>query len=256
MFFQIETTTICNAACAFCVHKTTKREQTHMQQFIFEKTIEDINRVYPLYGITLTGLGETLLDPDILYRIKYIRALFGNNVPVSIFTNGTNLEKYLDELIGLDVDITLSVNGINSEKRKSTMGIDPLNGTDIQDILKKYNKIKVSVVVDWGMVEHGDREIFQQQYGDKLFMHFAGNWAGKLFNIKFKPVKSCCRPFQVLHILVDGRVALCCFDSDGEVILGNNVLEALQGSELRNVQTMMEAGKRYELPLCKNCTTI
>ncbi len=256
MFVQIETTTVCNAACVFCVHKDMKRERTHMQQSVFEKTIKDAARIYPLEGITLTGLGETLLDPEILNRINFAKAIVGD-IPISIFTNGTNLEKYLDDLLASNVNITLSLNGVNSEKAKAVMGINVFNDGNLSRIVKKAkDKLTISVVVDWGLIEHGDREVFTEAFGKSVFMHFAGNWAGKLFDIKFKPTKVCCRPFSVLHVLVDGRVALCCFDADGEIILGDNLLDALRSKKLAYVKKMMEDGKRYELPLCGNCTTI
>ncbi len=257
MFFQIETTTVCNAACAFCVHKNMKRAKMHMQPDVFEKTVAEIARVSPIDGVTLTGLGETLLDPEIIERIKVIHYVLGRKTPVNIFTNGTNLLKYLDELLYLNVGIVLSLNNLDPEKRKSVMGINPFENGDLEEVLEKAGKyLTISGIVDWGLMEHGEKEIMKETLKERLFLHFVGNWAGKLFDLKFRPVNCCARPFNIVHVLVDGRVALCCFDSEGQVILGNNVIEALQGEKLAYYQEMLETGRRSQLELCRNCTTV
>lgn len=258
MFVQIETTTVCNASCAFCVHKDMRRTRMHMDNDVFEKTILDCLRIVPLERICLTGLGETLLDPEILDRIKLIR-YYLKDIPIDLFTNGTNLNKYLDDLIFLKVDsIILSLNAINSEKRKAIMGIDGIFN-DLDNIVNKCKNninLKLSTIVDLGLMECGDVEELKLKYGDIIFAHLAGNWTGKIFDIKFKPIKSCTRVWFIRHVLVDGRVALCCFDSEGDVILGNNLIEALSGDKLKYYQKMMENKKRYELRLCGRCSTI
>lgn len=229
----------------------------HMQPSVFEKTIKDIARVEPLEGIILTGLGETLLDPNILERIKLVRYVLGDKIPITIYTNGTNLKKYLDELMFLDVTIMLSMNSMDSSRRKSVMGIDPFNNGDLEDILKRSNnKFTVSSIVDWGLMDVCDKDLLKEKLGDKLFLHLAGNWAGKLYDLKIVPVSPCARIFGMMFVLVDGRVSLCCLDSEGSVILGNNVIEALQGSLLAHYQEMHETGRRSQLELCRNCTTI
>lgn len=257
MIVQIETTTVCNAACVFCVHKTIKREKTHMQQSVFEETILDCTKIFPLERICLTGFGETLLDPEILNRIKLVK-YYLKDVSIDLFTNGTNLSKYIDDLIFLKVDsIVLSLNAVNSEKRKAIMGIDEIFN-DLDDIIHKCkNKINLtlSVIVDLGLMECGDAEELKYKYGNMMFPHLASNWAGKLFDMKIKPIKPCMRVWTIMHVLVDGRVALCCLDSEGEVILGNNLIEALSGDKLKYYKKMMQYGKRFELPLCGNCST-
>ena len=248
MNIQIETTTVCNAACAFCVHKTMKRSKMHMQQSVFEKTISDVKRIEPLEGVCLTGLGETLLDPLIIERLEIVRKELGN-VPLTIFTNGTNLDKYLPDLLRLEVNnIMISANALKI-----------YNGVWL-DAVKKSNektKITVSLIVDWGMMDMCDVEEMKKAYPpENFFLHLVGNWTGKIFDLKFKPTRACHRPFNFAHVLVDGRVALCCFDSEGDVILGNDLIEALAGDKLKFYQEMMASGKRFELPLCGNCSTI
>lgn len=256
MIFQIETTTVCNAACVFCVHKTMKRAKMHMQPSIFEKTITDIARVSPLEGIILTGLGETLLDPDILDRIKLVRCVL-KDIPITIYTNGTNLKKYLDELMFLDVSVMLSMNSLDHGRRKSVMGIDPFSNGDFEDILERSNdKFTISSIVDWGLMDTCDKDMLKEKIGKKLFLHLAGNWAGKLYDLKIVPISPCGRMFGMMFVLVDGRVSLCCLDSEGDVILGNNIIEALQGSMFAHYQEMHQSGRRSQLELCRNCTTI
>lgn len=258
MFVQIETTTICNAACVFCVHRNMKREKTHMQPSIFEKTIKDATRISPLERICLTGLGETLLDPEILDRIKLIR-YYLKDIPIDLYTNGTNLSKYIDDLISLKVDsIILSLNAVNSEKRKSIMGMDGIFDKldSIVDRCKNKINLSLSTIVDLGLMECGDVEELKSKYGRLIFAHLGGNWCGKIFDIKHKPVNLCNRIWSLFHVLVDGRVSLCCFDSEGDVILGNDLIEAFESPKLDYYKKMMKSGKRYELELCKDCSMI
>ena len=225
-----------------------KRTKMHMQPSVFYKTIMDAKRIEPLDTVCLTGLGETLLDPDILDRIKFVKHEL-NEVPITIFTNGTNLEKYLPDLLKLEVNnIMISINALKM-----------FNGIYL-DLVKQSNektKITISVIVDWGLIDMYDVEKTKETYPrDNLFLHLVGNWTGKLFDLKYRPVRACPRVFDFAHVLVDGRVALCCFDSEGDVILGDNLIDALTGDKLKYYQQMMTDGKRYELPLCGNCTTI
>src|SRR3972149_4369448 len=260
MIVQIENTNICNAKCYFCGHKYMKRPQVVMAQDIFEKIINECKGINNIEGVFLTGLGEPLLDPNIVDRVKLIKKTL--RVPVTIYTNGTNIDKYLNDLLGAGLDLLyISLNACTKEKRKEIMGID--NFEQIDKLIRNWNhnkcKIFISSIPDWGLMEVGDCEKMFEMYGkfvDEVYYHYAANWAGKIFDLKFIPQNACPRPFSMIHVLNDGRVALCCLDIDGEVILGNNILEAINSEKLKFYRQKMIEGKRSELELCKNCTTV
>ena len=238
-----------------------KRPQKTMEQNIFEDIINQCMSIKNnLEGIYLTGLGEPLLDLYVVERVKLIKKKL--NLPVTIYTNGTNLDKYLDKLLNIGLDVLyISLNAVNAQKRKEIMGIDGFDYLD--NLIKNWNnkkcKLFISAVPDWGLMERSDcEELFENyRYGaDEIYFHYAANWAGKVFDLKFYPQKVCPRPFQMIHVLNDGRIALCCLDLDGEVILGNNIYEALHSEKLNFYRQKMLDGKRSELELCKNCTTV
>ena len=259
MIVQIENTNICNARCVFCGHKYMKRPQKIMEQSIFEKVINECKEIN-IEGVFLTGLGEPLLDPNIVDRVKFIKKKL--KIPVTIYTNGTNLNKYLDDLLNVGLDMLyISLNAVNKEKREQIMGIDNFDYLD--KLIRNWNhnkcKIVISSVSDWGLMEVGDCKMMYEMYGkmvDEIYYHYAANWAGKIFDLKFIPKNACPRPFTMIHILNDGRVALCCLDMDGEIILGNSILEAMNSEKLKFYRQKMIEGKRSELELCKNCSTV
>lgn len=63
-----------------------------------------------------------------------------------------------------------------------------------------------------------------------------------------------------LTILVNGDVALCCFDYEGKVILENvrnsTIKEIWNGEKLRNVRESLKNREFEKLPLCANCDVI
>lgn len=63
VFANIEITTRCNLKCRFCARAILKREARDMDQAAFRRIIDLLPHAY---RVTLVGLGEPLLHPDIL----------------------------------------------------------------------------------------------------------------------------------------------------------------------------------------------
>lgn len=253
MDLQIENTTLCNAKCVFCVHKDMKRKKMNMEDSVFEKILEEIEKLKSVFNkAVIAGLGEPMLDPGIFEKI---RALKDVGLPVQVFTNGSGDIKKLAEA-GAN-KIYLSMNAVDGEKRFGLMGRDSFESLD--SIILGWNpgddcELKINFLLGWGVIEQEDLILAKQKYGDKCRISFISNWAGKIFPLHITPIYFCKRPSEFVHILVDGRISLCCFDSEGEVILGNTIEESILSKKRAMYVDGMKSQKRKELPLCNNCT--
>ena len=74
------------------------------------------------------------------------------------------------------------------------------------------------------------------------------------------PTQSCARAFGQIMVLWDGRVSLCCFDGEGDEILGDlktqTIREVYNAGRALEIRTAHAEGRRGEIPLCRNCTSI
>jgi hypothetical protein len=61
----------------------------------------------------------------------------------------------------------------------------------------------------------------------------------------------------ILQVLWDGRVAACCYDYDGRMILGDlrrqTIAEIWHGEPYRRLRRAQATGDFAEWPLCRNC---
>ena len=229
-----------------------------MEESVFENILIE-SKKYPIDAVVITGIGEPLLDFGIIEKLKMAKRIL--DVAVTIYTNGTNLKKYLKDLLegGLD-SLVISLNTINSEKRKAIMGIDYFD--ELDEIIRNWNNNKCNLTIcaipDMGYMERLDYDAMIKKYGkDKMYFHYVSNWGGQYnFDLKFKPTDACPRPFEIIHVNCDGNFVLCCLDYEGKVSFGKSITEMINNETWKYYRKMLSEGKRSELELCKNCTTV
>ncbi|RLB76229.1 MAG: hypothetical protein DRH24_18250 [Deltaproteobacteria bacterium] len=108
---NIEVTTFCNLKCRFCARTRFKRQNKHMRKNIFSRILDLLPHVF---HVTIVGLGEPLLNPEI---IEIIAEASSRNKKVSVVTNGMNLDKTISaDLVksGLD-SIVFSIDAANQK---------------------------------------------------------------------------------------------------------------------------------------------
>lgn len=284
---QIETTNVCNADCVFCPYSTHTRPKGTMDLDLFKRIVDEAATVETLEKLTLTGLGETLLDRHLVERVRYARERLPVHVYIDLYTNGTFLTPLrTDALIeaGLDV-LYVSLNATNAEKRREVMHLDDyervveqtqyavaafdLRAAKLGHPSPKRNRWRVIVkaVASKDLMELGDPEQFQRAWrgdhevGGNAYLHLEGNWAGATGQkMRTQPREACHRALSQIMVLWDGRVSLCCFDSEGAVILGDlnhqTLREMYAGEPALHYRLAHHEGRRSELPLCNTCTGI
>jgi organic radical activating enzyme len=261
---QIETINHCNAACVFCPYPRMTRPKGIMADHLFCKIITEAVGIPQISQVTLTGLGEPLLDPHIISRVALIHQLMPR-VTVDLYTNGSYLRPAMSEALadaGI-TDIYVSLNATTRDKRLQIMRLDDYNKV-IQYIahaasLKKF-RIIVKGIVTKDLMENDEPDQFRALWGEAAFLHLEGNWAGEMWPVRIRPTAACSRALRQIMVLQDGRVSLCCFDSEGDVVFGDlnhqTIKEVFNGPLALSYREAHSEGRRSKMKLCATCTAI
>jgi hypothetical protein len=229
---------------------------------LYRNIVDQAADIPQVSEMCLTGLGEPLLDKHLRERLHYLRRKLPA-IPLSLYTNGSYLTR---EAAGMlrraDALVYVSLNAANQDKRRQVMGLE-----DYDDVVRNIDvaiadgtRIKVKAVCEKDLIEGEEVDEFKDRWGDRAFLHQEGNWAGATWPMRTKHERPCSRALTQIMVLWDGRVSLCCFDGEGEVILGDlrkqTIREVFNGELALKYRTFHMEGRRQELPLCAGCTVI
>ena len=271
-----EVTNICNANCVFCGYQYIKRSKGVMKMDVFQKALNDFVSI----GGGNLGLnaivGEPLVDPDLLEKIRYAR-LLKNIGKIGFYTNGILLHKlgFREILTSGISDITISFGGPDKERYERLYRVDGFEQT-IRNLLllgKANNKlgqpVKISVVIRCdGPFRPPEklREIGAIVH-NMIYSYRYDNWAGRitqadlLTGMRLKQPKLKWEPCSEFYaygptVLWNGDVVICgCRDLEGELALGNIMEEDLvslwQGDKMRKFREEFFQGKIPDI--CRDC---
>ncbi len=241
---QIEATNLCNARCVHCPRDRVTREQGIMGMALFRRIVDDAASL-GIPRVKLHFYGEPLIDRRIADKVRYAKS---RGVPEVWFTsNGSLLDEAAARALveaGLD-SLTVSMDAASSETYER---IHPGLRYDrvfanIEALVRIRGeaggtrpKLTLSFVRQPG--SESDR-VFAAKWGsvaDWLEFDDAHNWTGALGGrpcVRFP----CYKPWLNFTVLWDGRVALCCADFDGRVIVGDvrvsSITEVWNGEAFR-----------------------
>ncbi len=176
-FLQLEPTTKCNLACNNCtrVALPSKRKAVDLT---FEQFITIIDKFTDLKRLQLQGLGEPILNKNILQMLKYAKQ---KAINTSITTNGSLLDEaidngivnYLDKLIvSLDLDANTSYN--KKREHNTVQALNRIiNGNRTHGLKLVYN----FVITGENITQMNDLVTFCTKYKpDELHIQFVENW--------------------------------------------------------------------------------
>lgn len=237
---EIQTTNFCNAHCVICPHAYVyakrKIETMSLQQF------ESIINKLPIKKDTILIPylnNEPLSDRGLYEKIRFLRERFPFN-PIELSTNLSLFNGEYDQLKkGKINDFRISFFGFTERTYESIMpGLKwSMVYEKLLDLAKKnlsdglFEKISITMIDCEGLTELDKQEArrFCDKYDIKLnvwgFLDRAGN-VKKYKNIIKRDMKATyhCeqnRPFERVHILVDGKIIICCQDWKEKYVLGN-----------------------------------
>ncbi|PIU72257.1 hypothetical protein COS79_03850 [Candidatus Woesearchaeota archaeon CG06_land_8_20_14_3_00_33_13] len=277
-YIIIQTTSYCNANCIICPYGSLVKKQPQglMDLDTYHKIIDEASS-YDVERILLYLMNEPLMDKDIVSKINYAKEKNPNTM-VHIVSNGSLLNKKLSiDLINSKLDyIEFSVLANRKESYRKIMHLDfnrtikgILNFIKIARMQNKgndYININITRTPSLLPTEEKDGMInFWREAGIKNINYFdmpisrAGN-VSFLPKVKHNSVKGCESIWanEMMHILYNGDVILCCMDWKREVVLGNikkeSIYQIWNGERYNQIRKMRD-GKIESPPsfICKRC---
>lgn len=264
----VETFNVCNARCTMCPYIKMTRKKEVMEMDFFCKIIDDAKKE----GIKRVGLhfyNEPLMDPHFFKRVEYVKK---KGLEVLFFSNGSLMNKEMaDNILSSKVDeIYFSVDGATKETyEKIRRGLhyettrsninylkkerDRMNLTKpqmyINFVIQKSNlPEKVSLLESW------------KSFVDKINWGYADNRKSSEWKQNKSKPFPCRRLWDGLQVMSNGKVALCCVDYDGKVILGNlkkqTISEIWRGQTFTKIKELHLKGEGDRVSLCKNCSQL
>lgn len=231
---NLEITNHCNLYCTICpVNTTMRRDRGFMDPALFRKVIDE----NPGFDFVLTfQWGEPLLHPQVFELVRYAA---DRGVKPLLTSNGTRLDPDRRRRLlecGLE-RITFSVDG-DRETHERIRGYswDRLR-EDVTALRHERDAAGAALRIDVSMVVDEATEAALDRY--------LADWKGVADRVqaipKFTP-KERTAPCRELWrgttvVLWDGRVTVCCADSEGAAVVGNAwekpLAEIWNGPEMR-----------------------
>ena len=268
----VELTNICNARCTICATPTMQRKREVMPMLLFRKIVDECAR-YKAKKILPFLHGESLLVPGISDYFRYVRQA-APGTHVNLTTNGSKLSAELAETF-LEEDlldsVIVSIDGGDKqtyEKIRLGLDYDQVRKNVLHFIRRRDQMGKMTPRVSIAMVTVNENKHTRQelkrvwQGADEVRFSVYFNWAGKLENgdrTRHK-VNFCERLYHYITILADGRVAMCCFDSEAQYAVGDikqhSVYEVWHSEQFDKRRKWLYDRNFDHLKLCADCDYI
>lgn len=271
---RIENTNICNGRCFMCPHPQMKRKQGVMDKNLYKKIIDEMSKLRISY-LNLHNFGEPLIDKHFVWRIKYAKEKGIERISTN--TNGVLLNKKLTKEIinsGLD-EIYISLDAATKiTYQKIRIGLNyskVINNINYLIKLKNRSKLhKPTIIIDFLVSDLNRHEInlFKTKWQNKVDnicfseIHDWSSKVSRLSKIDYKNYvsfsKSPCRlPFTEMLVNYDGRVGLCCQDTEAEVVYGNlktqSISKIWQKHQIKKIREKHQAISIDKLKICQDC---
>ena len=237
---RIEVSTKCNYNCTICPRDKFTRKKATMSFNLFKHILDKIIGETKQYNVlTFPGMGEPFLDRNLEEKSAYAKK---HGFSVLLLTNGSLLTparfKALEK-IGVD-SIRVSLYGNSPESYAAMHGVkNPKIFQQVKDNLTRICSIKkkTQILLTYNMVEGCNADnldgwiSYWKDKVDLLEVWRPHNWvnAKEYRDVQASKMITCGRPFNTpLQIQVDGTVNMCCFDFNGELLLGDLKTQSLK----------------------------
>lgn len=270
---RIETSTTCNYNCIICPHISLTRKKETMNNNLFDLIISKILKEIPyIKHLTISGFGEFSTDKEWKYKLKKAKENF--NI-IHVITNLSLLNKEdIDFILKYITDIRISIYAI-SDNTYNKVHNPPMYITfkkikdNILYITKKKNN-KQKIILNYVEIPENMHETkkwikFWKNKVDLIEVWKPHNWIdGKSYrDICNHRLQTCGRPFNgPIQIQVDGTVNVCCFDYNGQLIIGDlknqtfsDIFNGKIMKKIQNFHVTNNADKIYQCKVCdqRNC---
>ena len=264
----VEISNACNLKCAMCPRNHMTRPVRFMALDFFESLIA--RNADSLEFVSLNGYGEPLLHRDLVEMVGVCKR---HNVGVGISTNCTQLDQdktrqLLDS--GLDL-IILAVDGVSAEsyeKVRVGASFDTVMG-NVRHFLaerRRQNRGPYTILQCIAMDETREamqsfRRTFSDPRPDAFRLRQLAFTGDRQSDPAFINDRRCCYwPWAEPMVLSDGRVAACCQDVNGALIVGDaakaTLAEIWSDAAIRRLRETHASGHRADIPVCAACNMV
>ena len=126
VFANVEITTRCNLKCKYCSRSFLNKEGKDMPKEVFQRIIDSLPHAY---RITLVGLGEPLLHPEITDIVSFAA---GRGRRVALVTNAMQLDAPFSEKL---IKAGLSSIAFSIDAAEQDMASELRTGTDLKRVI-------------------------------------------------------------------------------------------------------------------------
>jgi MoaA/NifB/PqqE/SkfB family radical SAM enzyme len=238
------------------------RRQGIMDEGLFRKAIDECAAL-GVRHLRLHNFGEPFVDRRLPERIAYAKARGIGEV--GMISNGSLLSDETARAVvraGLDA-INISVDAAGPaafEQTRIGLRYDRVIG-NIEQLIRVRSELgsrRPKLILSFVRQSNSDEERAfierWRQVADKVHVTDLHNWAGTLDHAGGAGFP-CYRQWLTFTVLWDGRVALCCADFDGRVILGDltasSIADIWNGDAYRRVRR--EHLKDGGPEICRSC---
>jgi radical SAM protein with 4Fe4S-binding SPASM domain len=260
---RLENTNACNAECVMCPRELQTRKRGYMKPELLDRILEQCQG-RKVTKFTIQGFGEPLLDKNYCRYVRQVKDTLG--CKTFTVSNGSIITPELAHEIatcGLD-KIKISFYGTNKKEYE-----------EIHTYLK-YETTRLGILnLAAAKRATGSKLVIRVQYIGKMwkFVPFAFQWLGKasigynrlhnygrgrLYN-KLRGAGGRCPMHRqnILQVLWNGDVVPCCYDFNGEMVLGNlyqqSIEEIWNGKLYNHLRSTDACGHYGDYPICEKC---
>lgn len=284
VFLSVEITNRCNLHCPECASGSglMRRGRGFMDLTLYQRITDELKPY--IYYLNLYFQGEPMLHPDFFSFLEPVRG-----IPSLVSTNGhfltaenseklvrSGLGKLIVSLDGMDEDTYLIyrkggdfhrvLDGIKNVadargKYKSAMKLE------IQFLVNRYNenqkeKLRQFAKETGASVKFKSMQVINCRDAakwmpeEKRYRRYIERKEG--YVIKSRMAGRCARLWMNPVITWDGKVIPCCFDKDGEYVMGDLMADTF--ADIWNGQQYLAFRKkvlegRGNIDICRNCTS-
>lgn len=265
----VELTNICNARCTICATPAMKRPRAIMDRELFRRIVEECGRKRARKLLPFLH-GESLLVPGVLDYFRDAKRL-APETHVNLTTNGSKLTPEISEqLLGEELlgSLIVSIDGGDKETFEAVrLGLDyDVVRSNVLHFIRRRNELgKQHLKVSIAMVTVGENKATRQKLrevwaeADEVRFSVYFNWGGELENDgrTANKINFCERLYHYITILADGRVAMCCFDSEAAYAVGDirkqSIEEVWHSDSLNEKRRWLYEKSFDQLPICGQC---
>jgi hypothetical protein len=268
LIVQLETLTLCNAACTFCQYPELTRKGDKMPDAMVHKIVDEL-KAMPAdlpFTFTLYGVSEPFLDKRIFEHIALINRELPN-AQIGLNTNGAPLTPAnLDRLAELRIAwMGVSVNDYRKDEYERTMKIPFDRTLKVLDLLQE-RRASGRLGFNIGLTRAGDGSIEDLRFirwARSTYPALTNNFTPQFVWVGHDPLRAglapaigCSHWFEVA-VRGNGKVSFCCIDGHIDHPRGDltreNILDLYNAPAFRRLRATKLT--RPEVPQCRTCTS-